>query len=116
MTSFVRSAGIKSKFQNQGEAVIRQLSEAELNHYRWPFRNSGEDRRPMLSWPRSLPIDGKPADVTEVVRQNQNWLAHTDVPRLFINGEPGTLVRSWPIFLAIYERPPSLSSSLSVEC
>jgi len=58
----------------------------------------------MLSWPRSLPIDGEPADVVEVVSQNFSWLAQSDVPKLFINGEPGTLargrlreiIRRWP--------------------
>ena len=75
------------------QAVIRQLTDAELNHYRSPFRNSGEDRRPMLSWPRSLPIDSEPPAVAEVVSRNATWLAQSDVPKLFINGEPGTLVR-----------------------
>jgi haloalkane dehalogenase len=75
------------------QAVIRQFTEEELNHYRHPFRNGGEDRRPMLSWPRSLPIDGEPAEVAEIVSQNGSWLTQSDVPKLFINGEPGTLVR-----------------------
>jgi haloalkane dehalogenase len=75
------------------QAVIRQLTDAELNHYRSPFRDSGEERRPMLSWPRSLPIDGEPAEVAEVVSRNASWLAQSHVPKLFINGEPGTLVR-----------------------
>jgi haloalkane dehalogenase len=86
------------------QAVIRQLTDVELNHYRSPFRDSGEDRRPMLSWPRSLPIDGEPAQVAEVVSRNGTWLAQSDVPKLFISGEPGTLVkgrlreiiRQWP--------------------
>ena len=86
------------------QAVIRQLIDEELNHYRSPFRNSGEDRRPMLSWPRSLPIDGEPAETAEVVSRNCSWLAQSDVPKLFINGEPGTLargrlreiIRRWP--------------------
>ena len=86
------------------QAVIRQLTNEELNHYRSPFRNSGEDRRPMLSWPRSLPIDGEPAETAEVVSRNCSWLAQSDVPKLFINGEPGTLargrlreiIRRWP--------------------
>jgi len=86
------------------QAVIRQLTDAELNHYRSPFRNSGEDRRPMLSWPRSLPIDGEPVQVADVVSRNGTWLAQSYVPKLFINGEPGTLVkgrlreiiRQWP--------------------
>ena len=86
------------------QAVIRQLTDEELNHYRSPFRNSGEDRRAMLSWPRSLPIDGEPAEVAEVVSRNRSWLAKSDVHKLFINGDPGTLargrlreiIRQWP--------------------
>ncbi|HUO32202.1 MAG TPA: haloalkane dehalogenase [Bryobacteraceae bacterium] len=86
------------------QAVIRHLTDEELNHYRSPFRNSGEDRRAMLSWPRSLPIDGEPAEVAEVVSRNCNWLAKSDVHKLFINGDPGTLargrlreiIRRWP--------------------
>lgn len=86
------------------QAVLRQLTEDELKHYRQPFRNAGEDRRPMLSWPRSLPIGGEPAEVVEVVSENSRWLAQSGVPKLFINGEPGTLargrlrdiIRRWP--------------------
>ncbi|HVP00226.1 MAG TPA: haloalkane dehalogenase [Bryobacteraceae bacterium] len=86
------------------QAAIRHLTDEELNHYRSPFRNSGEDRRAMLSWPRSLPIDGEPAEVAEVVSRNRSWLAKSDVHKLFINGDPGTLargrlreiIRRWP--------------------
>lgn len=75
------------------QAVLRRLTDAEWNHYRLPFRNPGEDRRAMLSWPRSLPIEGEPAEVAEVVKRNAEWLAQSRLPKLFINGEPGTLVR-----------------------
>ena len=86
------------------QAVLRQLTGDELNTYRQPFRNAGEDRRPTLSWPRSLPIEGERADVVEVVSENGSWLVQSDVPKLFINGEPGTLargrlreiIRRWP--------------------
>jgi haloalkane dehalogenase len=75
-----------------------------MDHYRQPFANPGEDRRPTLSWPRNLPIDGEPADVVSVVSDYSSWLADSDVPKLFINAEPGAvvhgrireLVRSWP--------------------
>lgn len=85
-------------------AVMRQLTAEEMDYYRQPFANAGEDRRPTLSWPRSLPIDGEPADVVEVVNEYGSWLAQSDVPKLFINAEPGAivrgrlreLVRSWP--------------------
>jgi len=86
------------------QAVIRRFTDEELDHYRSPFSNSGEDRRAMLAWPRSLPIDGEPADVDDVVSRNCSWLAQSHVPKLFINGEPGTLargrlreiIRRWP--------------------
>jgi haloalkane dehalogenase len=85
-------------------AIQRQLSEAEMDHYRQPFLNPGEDRRPTLSWPRNIPIDGQPADVASVVEDYSGWLAEADVPKLFINAEPGAvvndrsreLIRTWP--------------------
>jgi haloalkane dehalogenase len=85
-------------------AIQRRLSDEEMHHYRQPFVNPGEDRRPTLSWPRNIPIDGQPADVVSVVEDYGGWLAEADVPKLFINAEPGAivrgrireLVRTWP--------------------
>ena len=84
--------------------MSRQLTDAEMDHYRAPFRNPGEDRRPTLSWPRNIPIDGEPADVVAAVKDFGSWLATSEVPKLFINGEPGAIirgavrdfVRTWP--------------------
>jgi haloalkane dehalogenase len=85
-------------------SVKRQLTDEEMDHYRKPFRNPGEDRRPTLSWPRNIPIEGEPADVVATVEEYGTWLSQSDVPKLFINGEPGALirgrardfVRTWP--------------------
>jgi haloalkane dehalogenase len=85
-------------------AIQRRLSDEEMHHYRQPFVNPGEDRRPTLSWPRNIPIDGQPADVVSVVEDYGRWLAEADVPKLFINAEPGAIirgrirefVRTWP--------------------
>jgi haloalkane dehalogenase len=74
-------------------AVLRRLGEEEMDHYRRPFRNAGEDRRPTLSWPRNLPIDGEPAAVVAAMDDYAGWLAQSDVPKLFVNGEPGAIVR-----------------------
>jgi haloalkane dehalogenase len=74
-------------------SMRRQLSDEEMDHYRRPFRNPGEDRRPTLSWPRNLPIDGEPSDVVAIVQDYSGWLAESVVPKLFINAEPGALVR-----------------------
>jgi haloalkane dehalogenase len=85
-------------------AVLRKLTGEEMAHYRRPFANPGEDRRPTLSWPRNLPLDGEPADVVKVVSEYGRWLARSDVDKLFINADPGAIVRgrirdfvrSWP--------------------
>jgi len=73
--------------------IIRPLTTEEMAFYRQPYLLPGEGRRPTLSWPRSLPLDGEPADVVQVVKDNGAWLAKTAVPKLFINVEPGILVR-----------------------
>ena len=85
-------------------SVKRQLTDEEMDHYRAPFRNPGEDRRPTLSWPRNIPIEGEPADVVATVEEYGAWLSQSDLPKLFIKGEPGALirgraldfVRTWP--------------------
>lgn len=64
-----------------------------MEHYRRPFRNPGEDRRPTLSWPRTLPLDGEPAEIVRLMDEYGGWLAQSDVPKLFINGDPGQVVR-----------------------
>jgi haloalkane dehalogenase len=85
-------------------AMRRRLSDEEMNHYRRPFAEPGEDRRPTLSWPRNIPIDGEPAEVVALVNEYRGWLEESDVPKLFVNAEPGAIltgrireyVRSWP--------------------
>ena len=73
-------------------AVIRPLGEAEMAAYRRPYLEPGEGRRPTLSWPRQIPIEGEPADVAAALEANCDWLADSDVPKLFIAGEPGMMV------------------------
>ena len=85
-------------------AINRKLTDEEMDHYREPFRTPGEDRRPTLSWPRNIPIEGEPADVVAIVEEYGAWLAQCDVPKLFVNAEPGAItrgrvrdfVRTWP--------------------
>lgn len=74
-------------------SIIRKLSEEEMAEYRRPFLNSGEDRRPTLTWPRQIPIDGEPADVAAIVDSYSQWLSQSDLPKLFINAEPGAILR-----------------------
>jgi haloalkane dehalogenase len=74
-------------------AIQRKLGDEEMDHYRRPFRTPGEDRRPTLSWPRNIPIEGEPADVVAIVEEYGAWLAQSDVPKLFVNAEPGAITR-----------------------
>ena len=73
-------------------SVIREMTPMEMDVYRRPFRNPGEDRRPTLSWPRQIPIEGEPKDVVEIVTDYSQWLAASDIPKLFINADPGSIL------------------------
>ena len=85
-------------------SVMRTLSDAEMAVYRAPYREAGESRRPVLTWPREIPVDGEPPDVVAIVDAYGRWLAQSQVPKLFVNAEPGSILvgaqrdfcRSWP--------------------
>lgn len=84
-------------------SVLRGLTEAEMAVYRRPFAEAGEDRRPTLTWPRQIPLSGEPADVVQIVSDYAEWMTENDLPKLFINAEPGAILvgaqrdfcRSW---------------------
>jgi haloalkane dehalogenase len=85
-------------------SILRHLSDAEMDVYRRPFLQPGESRRPTLTWPREIPIDGEPADVYQIIDGYAHWLATSTIPKLFINAEPGSILtgkqrefcRTWP--------------------
>jgi haloalkane dehalogenase len=85
-------------------SVLRGLSGEEMAVYRRPYLAPGEARRPTLTWPRQIPLDGEPADVVGIVRAYGDWLAGSDLAKLFINAEPGAILvgaqrefcRAWP--------------------
>lgn len=84
-------------------SILRKLTEEELAVYRAPFAKE-EDRQPMLNWPRQIPIAGEPAHVVSLVQQYADWLSASNVPKLFVNAEPGSILvgaqrefcRGWP--------------------
>ncbi len=83
-------------------SVLRKLTEAEMTEYRRPFLGR-EDRWPTLTWPRQIPIAGEPADVVQIASDYAQWMAESDIPKLFVNAEPGAILigslrefsRSW---------------------
>ena len=85
-------------------SVIRTMTAEEMAEYRRPFAEPGEARRPTLTWPRQIPIDGEPAEVREIVAAYADWLATSDVPKLLVVADPGAILtggqlefcRRWP--------------------
>src|ERR1700730_7581280 len=77
-------------------AILRTLSAGEMTEYRRPFLEPGEGRRPTLTWPRQIPIEGDPADVTAIVKAYAEWLQTSEVPKLFIKAEPGAILTAGP--------------------
>jgi haloalkane dehalogenase len=73
-------------------SVLRGLTDAEMTVYRKPYLEAGESRRPTLTWPRQIPIDGEPADVVAIVDEYARWLTKSPVPKLFVNAEPGVIL------------------------
>jgi haloalkane dehalogenase len=85
-------------------SVMRGLTDAEMDVYRRPYLEPGESRRPTLTWPRQIPLGGDPADVVTIVDEYSRWLSSSEVPKLFNNADPGTILtgaqrefcRGWP--------------------
>src|SRR6202051_702504 len=76
-------------------SVLRKLTEAEMTEYRRPFLKP-EDRWPTLTWPRQIPIAGEPADVVAISADYSRWMAENEVPKLFVNAEPGATLLGAP--------------------
>ena len=85
-------------------SALRTLSDAEKAEWRRPFLHQGEDRRPSLSWPRNIPIDGTPQTTVRIAQAYADFIAKSPIPKLFINAEPGAILtgrprefcRAWP--------------------
>jgi haloalkane dehalogenase len=73
-------------------SVMRDLTEEEMETYRGPYSEPGESRRPTLSWPREIPLDGQPEDVAAIVGDYSEWLSVSEIPKLFINADPGVIL------------------------
>jgi haloalkane dehalogenase len=85
-------------------SVLRGLTDEEMAVYRKPYLEAGESRRPTLTWPRQIPLNGEPSDVVEIVNAYGEYLCESEVPKLFVNAVPGVILvgaqrdfcRTWP--------------------
>jgi haloalkane dehalogenase len=88
---------------NLPKTILHPLSKEDHDEYRRPFLEPGEGRRAMLSWARQLPVSGEPAGIQQVVDQYGDFLAHSPLPKMFIESSPGAMgekekafCRTWP--------------------
>ena len=86
-------------------AILRTLSAEEMAQYRRPFAEPGEGRRPTLTWPRQIPIDGEPPDVVKIVAASADWLSTSQVPKLFLRAEPGAILANNEDLAFIHKLP-----------
>jgi haloalkane dehalogenase len=85
-------------------SVLRDLTDEEMTVYRAPYVDGGETRRPTLTWPRQIPIEGTPPDVTRIIADYAEWLSSSPIPKLLVVAEPGAILtgaqlafcRAWP--------------------
>ena len=73
-------------------AIIRDLTNKEMDVYRKPFLKE-IDRRPTLDWPRQIPINNIPDEVCKIVEDYSSWMSVNEIPKLFINAEPGSILK-----------------------
>lgn len=77
-------------------SIMRELTREEHDEYRRPFLDPGESRRPTLTWPRQIPLDGEPVDVAQIMADYAEWLPTSEVPKLFIDAQPGAILSDGP--------------------
>ena len=72
-------------------SILRKLSDEEMNEYRRPFKDK-KSRQPTLDWPRQIPLENEPQEICKIVDSYSQWMAKNDLPKLFINAEPGAIL------------------------
>lgn len=72
--------------------VLRDIDAATMAEIRRPYEGAPENRRPTLTWPREIPIEGQPPDVAELVDALSAWMAGNDIAKLFIKADPGQII------------------------
>jgi haloalkane dehalogenase len=73
--------------------MVRILAPEEWAEIVRPYANAGEDRRPTLDWPRSVPFGDDDTPLRSKLERQASWLATTPIPKLHIAGLPGAIAK-----------------------
>jgi len=90
------------------QAVVRDLTAEEKRVYGEPYPTIAS-RKPVRQWPLEIPIEGKPADVQQIIADYSRWLQQTEIPKLLFYAQPGAVIRA-PIVEWAEEHLPNLTS------
>ena len=71
--------------------VNRTLGEEAMRNYRAPFVKE-KDRKPVLAWPRQVPIAGEPESTLNVLNAIGKFMGETNMPVLLMYADPGVVV------------------------
>ena len=71
--------------------IVRKLSREEKSNYKAPFRKR-HHRKPMLVWPREIPINGKPASTYRIISGYSKYFAKASFPKLMLYADPGAIL------------------------
>jgi haloalkane dehalogenase len=82
----------KNMFVERILAGDGQLSQEDLKIYLQPYETPGESRRPTLTWPREIPIEGKPENMVTIAKEYADFMLKTSIPKLFVNANPGSIL------------------------
>ncbi len=72
-------------------AVLGGLTPEVQEVYAAPFPTANS-RKPILVFPRALPVDARPQSTVDFLAANESWLAESELPKILLTFEPGFLL------------------------
>lgn len=74
------------------DSIVRKLTKEEFDYYKCPYPTIAS-RKPVMVWPKEIPINGTPANMHKYLSDYGKWLKETKLPKLFFYAHPGGIIR-----------------------
>ncbi|MEM6347952.1 MAG: haloalkane dehalogenase [Bacteroidota bacterium] len=72
--------------------TVRELTEEEKEYYSAPYPTV-ESRKPVETWPKEIPFDGKTATNYAAINAYSQWLEASTLPKLLLYATPGMILK-----------------------
>ena len=105
------------------ELITRKLTNEEFAYYKKPYPNIAS-RKPVMMWPREVPIDGKPAHMHKIIDEYSKWVEGSDIPKICFYAEPGAIIQkkdveyiknNFKVDINVYHMEQEIISNFSVK-